>query len=84
MPGKSHVQRTLVGYLPWGHKESDKIEQLYLFKPLTVTLIIKERFEEGRISKNKSITLSLSTKAKQNNTINKIKAQISIESLAYW
>ena len=23
LPGKSHGQRSLVGYSPWGHKESD-------------------------------------------------------------
>ena len=28
LPGKSHRQRTLVGYSPWGHKESDRSEQL--------------------------------------------------------
>ena len=26
-PGKSHRQRNLVGYSPWGHKESDMNEQ---------------------------------------------------------
>ena len=25
-PGESHGQRSLVGYSPWGHKESDKAE----------------------------------------------------------
>ncbi len=28
MPGKSHGPRSLVGYSPWGHKESDTTEQL--------------------------------------------------------
>ena len=28
LPGKSHRQRSLVGYSPWGHKESDTTEQL--------------------------------------------------------
>ena len=28
LPGKSYGQRSLVGYSPWGHKESDSIEQL--------------------------------------------------------
>ena len=27
-PGKSHGQRNLVGYSPWGLKESDTTEQL--------------------------------------------------------
>ena len=26
LPGKSHEQRSLVGYSPWGHKESDMTE----------------------------------------------------------
>ena len=26
--GESHGQRSLVGYSPWGHKESDTTEQL--------------------------------------------------------
>ena len=28
LPGKSHGQRSLVGYSPWGHKESDTTECL--------------------------------------------------------
>ena len=28
LPGESHGQRCLVGYSPWGHKESDTAEQL--------------------------------------------------------
>ena len=27
-PGKSHGQRSLVGYSPWSHKKSDMTEQL--------------------------------------------------------
>ena len=27
LPAESHGQRSLVGYSPWGHKESDMIEQ---------------------------------------------------------
>ena len=29
LPGKSHGQRNLVGYSPWGRKESDTTEQLH-------------------------------------------------------
>ena len=29
LPGKSHGQRSLVGYSPWGHKELDTTERLY-------------------------------------------------------
>ena len=28
LPGDSHGQRSLVGYSPWGHKESDTTEGL--------------------------------------------------------
>ena len=28
LPGEIHGQRSLVGYSPWGHKESDPTEQL--------------------------------------------------------
>ena len=30
LPGESHGQRRLVGYSPWGHKESDRTEGLTL------------------------------------------------------
>ena len=29
LPGKSHGQRSLVGYSPWGHKESNTTERLH-------------------------------------------------------
>ena len=29
LPGKSHGWRILVGYCPWGHKESDTTERLH-------------------------------------------------------
>ena len=29
LPGKSHGQRSLVGYSPWGRQESDTTEQLH-------------------------------------------------------
>ena len=32
LPGKSHGQRSLVGYSPWGHNESDMTEQLHFTK----------------------------------------------------
>ena len=31
LPGKSHGKRTLVGYSPWGCKESDTTERLHFF-----------------------------------------------------
>ena len=29
LPGESHGQRTLIGYSPWGRKESDTTERLH-------------------------------------------------------
>ena len=37
LPGESHGGRSLVGYSPWGHKESDMTERLYLLTYQTVT-----------------------------------------------
>ena len=37
LPGKSHGQRSLVGYSPWGREESDMTEQLYFHFPLPCT-----------------------------------------------
>ena len=31
LPGKSHGQRSLIGYSLWGHKESDTTERLHFF-----------------------------------------------------
>ena len=41
LPGKSHGQRSLVGYSPWGRKESDTTERLYLLTYLHETQIWK-------------------------------------------
>ena len=44
--GELHGQRRLVGYSPWGHKESDMTEQLTLslttFKLFNLCLSVKE------------------------------------------
>ena len=32
LPGESHGQRSLAGYSPWGHKETDTTEQLSVYK----------------------------------------------------
>jgi len=37
--GKSHGQRSLVGYSPWGHKALDMIEHLTLPSPYTYIYI---------------------------------------------
>ena len=38
LPGESHGQRSLVGYSPWGHKESDTTERLTLLLLLLSSL----------------------------------------------
>ena len=43
LPGKSHGQRSLVGYSPWGSKESDPTERLHFhfhFFPMSKHLLI--------------------------------------------
>ena len=41
LPGKSHGQRSLVGYSPWGRKESDTTEQLHFFFLATVNSVFR-------------------------------------------
>ena len=36
LPGESHGQRSLVGYSPWGHKESDKRAHTRKYSGITV------------------------------------------------
>ena len=31
LAGKSHGRRSVVGYSPWGHKESDTIERFHFY-----------------------------------------------------
>ena len=38
LPGKSHGWRCLVGYSPWGHKESDITERLHFHSSLFLLL----------------------------------------------
>ena len=42
LPGESHGQRSLVGYSPWGHKESDTTEQLHFHFLITQDILCKE------------------------------------------
>ena len=37
LPGKSHGWRSVVGYSPWGHKESDTTEQLHFKMVISIT-----------------------------------------------
>ena len=47
LPGKSHGQRSLVGYRPWGRKKSDTTERLYFH--LRVIVKIKKINELGTL-----------------------------------
>ena len=51
MPGESHGQRSLVGYSPWGGKESDMTEHastsLKAISPNVVTLGIRASTHES-------------------------------------
>ena len=38
LPGKLHGQRILVGYSPWGHKESDMTEHIYTHSYVTAEI----------------------------------------------
>ena len=49
LPGKSHGQRSLVGYSPWGHKEAGTTERLSNNKSLPHTLL-----SAGRVKKTVS------------------------------
>ena len=40
IPGESHVQRSLAGYSPWGHKKLDTTEQLTLAQERIYALLI--------------------------------------------
>ena len=50
LPGEFHGQRSLVGYSPCGHKESDMTEQLSLSQPHINTY---NRYTHTRIYKEK-------------------------------
>ena len=40
MPGKSYGQRSLAGYSPWGHKESDMAELTAHTNMLKISLLV--------------------------------------------
>ena len=42
LPGKSHGQRSLVGYSPWGRKESDTTERLHFLFTFNKYMVRKE------------------------------------------
>ena len=49
LPGKSHGQRSLVGYSPWGRKESDTTERLHGSWLVTETFSLCRTSECGLI-----------------------------------
>ena len=51
LPGKSHGQRSLGGYSPWGHKESDTTEQAHMY---TKTGLVRSKSRE--LEKERSST----------------------------
>ena len=54
MPGKCHGQRSLVGYSPWGRKESDTTEQLH-FTSFHFSDQCKEIEEKNRKGKTRDL-----------------------------
>ena len=57
LPEKSHGWRSVVGYSPWGHKESDMTVRLHL---VLVTLLLRRKVMTNldNILKSRDITLS--------------------------
>ena len=49
LPGEFHGQRSLVGYSPWGHKESDITKQLMAPHSSTLAWKIPWTEEPGRL-----------------------------------
>ena len=45
--GKSHVERSLVAYSPWGHKESDTTEQLSTMEKTKINFSSMCEFGQG-------------------------------------
>ena len=46
LPGKSQGQRILIGYSPWGHKESDTTERLH-FSDMQMTLPLWQKVKRN-------------------------------------
>ena len=44
LSGESHGQRSLVGYSPWGHKESDTTEQISMHTHLAYSIWVEISF----------------------------------------
>ena len=71
LPGKSHGQRSLVGYSPWGRKESDTTERLHYSPVLRYSLCLQLFCRFGDMCKEKLAakdTISLSEISATTNT----------------
>ena len=55
LPGKSHGQRSVVGYSPWGRKESDTTERLH-FTSLHMT---KQKRDKISTKNNHNLSINL-------------------------
>ena len=54
LPGKSYGQRRVVGYSPWGHKESDTTEQIHFVLSSKIKIFLKDK-EVMLYSENMSV-----------------------------
>jgi len=54
LPGKFHGRRSMVGYSPWGHKESDTTERIYIHcvVPLKLTQFVNQLYFNLKININ--------------------------------
>ena len=88
LPGKSHRQKSLVGYSPWGRKESDTTERLHLaLKCCSSQLCIKFfllRLPLHNLSSLSVFILSLIFPSKYDQPANCFPAQNIISFLMYF
>ena len=67
LPGESHGRRSLVGYCPWGRKESDTTEQFHththsvLIKMHKLNIIIREYQVKSHLNINPGLISQLSS-----------------------
>ena len=73
LPGESHGQRSLVGYGPWGHKESDRMERLS-------TSTHKVPNKEGWVPK-KTLESPLDSRRSNQSILKEINPEYSLEGL---
>ena len=66
MPGKSHGQRSVVAYSPWGRRESDTTEHLILFG---VPWLLRNNFTEFPVLDKANLKPQWSREKKKTKTI---------------